>query len=258
GADIGGTSIGATRFRNRPALFNITDYLPGAQLPPGRGVLFGLPASGNAPTAGYLPVVLNQTLLENERNNVAKLEQFLRLFQGYQEADQVPQLQVDRVEQQLLQGRSTAFQRDQTLRDSLDQFKLQLGVPTSLPIALDDEPVASQRRQLRLFERIIEEYEKVREEASDLDKLADPTRLRRAFRRLARTSRLVQGTDFRAKFLRRWSEWQQTTPRRPDRTTFALRRELARFRAQRQKLQQTRDDLEKEGKPIPPDLTALL
>src|SRR5262249_39114890 len=95
-------------------------------------------------------------------------------------------------------------------------------------------------------------------EASDLDKLADPTRLRREFLRLAMTSRLVQGTDFRAKFLRRWSEWQQTTPRRPDRTTFALRRELARFRAQRQKLQQTRDDLEKEAKPIPPDLTALL
>src|SRR5262249_52740615 len=120
------------------------------------------------------------------------------------------------------------------------------------------EPVASQRRQLRLFERIIEEYEKVREEASDLDKLADPTRLRREFLRLAMTSRLVQGTDFRAKFLRRWSERQQAAPRRPDRPASALRRELARSRAQRQKPQQTRDDLEKEGKPIPPDLTALL
>lgn len=252
GADIGGTTVGATRLRVRPTAFNFTDFVPGAQLQPRNGGLPGINASGFANASGYLPVVLNQTLLENDRNNVAKLEQFLRLFQGFQEADQIAQLQVDRVEQQLLQGRSSAYVRDQNYRDSLDRFKLQLGIPTDMPLELDDEPVSPQRNQLRAFEKIIEDYESVRAEASDLDKLADPTRLRREFVRLATASRLVQGTEFRTRFLRRWSEWQQKAPPRLDLETPALRRQLARLNELLSAQFRKRDEFEKDNKPVPP------
>src|SRR5439155_1387192 len=139
-----------------------------------------------------------------ENENVRKLEYFLRLFQGYAEGD-VSQLQVDRVEQQLLQGRSSQFQRNQNFRDSLDRLKLQLGIPTDLPLELDEGPVTSQRQQLARFERLISQYEKVRDEASELYKVEppgevhfeEPGKMREALVSLAATAQVAPGTTYR-------------------------------------------------------------
>ncbi len=249
GADIGGISVGTSRFRTRATPFGLGDFVPGAELRPGRGFLLNLPASGLAGASGYLPVVLNASLLENEKQNVAALEDILKRFEALKEGGDLAQLQVDRVEQQLLQGRSSAFQRDQTLRDTFDRFKLQLGVKLDLPLELDDAPVASQRKMLRLYEQLLADFDEVRGTAEKLYSLEQPGELRARLRELATTSKLVAGTKFRTDFPRRWDRWAA-------RSASELRRELSRLRARLRQLREERDRLESPGKPVPPELLA--
>lgn len=246
GADIGGTAIGATRFRNQPAAFSINDFVPGALIRPRRGSLQGLPASGFAQSSGYLPVVLGQVLMDNERQNITKLEEILKLFKAFEEGGEISPLQVDRVEQQLLQSRSSAYFREQDYRDDLDRFKLQLGVPVNLPLELDDTPVATQRSQLRHFERILQEYDQVREEAASLYFDPQPDALRKGLLRLGTSSKLAVGTDFRMRFVRRWNFWT-------GRSTMELRQDISRMREQLRRLLDERDQLEQKGQILSPE-----
>ena len=60
-----------------------------------------------------------------------------------EEGGDISQLQVDQFEQQLLGGRTKLLTDQLQYLQSLDQFKLQLGLPTPLPIELDDTAVPS-------------------------------------------------------------------------------------------------------------------
>jgi outer membrane protein TolC len=134
---------------------------------------------GLAPTEGYLPTLLLKAELENERANVTALESSLTLFEAVKERGDVSQLQVDQVELQLLQGRSTVLQRDQDLRDALDRFKLQLGAPPNLLLELDDEPLRPLYGQLKSYQQVLDEFEAARQEAEGKG-LEDPAPRRAA------------------------------------------------------------------------------
>lgn len=161
------------------------------------------------PSEGYLPTVLRQGQLAVERQNVATLEEFLRRFQAFEEGGEVSQLQVDQVELQLLQGRSSVLRREQDYRDSLDRFKLFLGIPPSVPLELDEEPLRGLNRQMRRFTELIAQFEDARAEASLADTLADVPRLRARLQRLFVTVPLVEGTRFQQQILDRWSAWER-------------------------------------------------
>jgi hypothetical protein len=51
----------------------------------------------------------------------------------------------------------------------LDRFKLQLGVPTDLPLELEERPIRSVDKQLARFDEVIEDFKKARDEADEFD-----------------------------------------------------------------------------------------
>src|SRR5262249_49318705 len=139
------------------------------------------------------------------------LEEILRRYQALAESGDYTQLQVDQVELQLLQGRSTVLQREQDYRDSLDRFKLQLGVPVNLSLELDDAPLRLLSRQLTSFEAVTTQFNDARNEALKLDAADKVAEVRGRFRQLFTESAITRGTRFREELPGRWADWQKMT-----------------------------------------------
>lgn len=102
--------------------------------------LSGFSSAGNSdPVVGFIPVVLRAAQIEIDRRNVATLEQIVGLYRQLidGEASGLTQLQVDQAENNLISGRRTLAQDILTYRNSLDQFKMQMGLPTDLPLVVD-------------------------------------------------------------------------------------------------------------------------
>lgn len=127
----------------------------------GFGALANLPGT-ITPTQGYLPILLIDAQLDNEKKNVAQLEKLLAQFRDFQEAGIVQKLQVDQVEQQLLGSRNNVLQTEVNYRDALDRFKLQLGLPPSIPLELDETPMQPLIEQFQRYENVIQQFEAAR------------------------------------------------------------------------------------------------
>ena len=102
--------------------------------------LAGFSSAGNTdPTVGFIPVAQNVAQVEIDRRNVAFYNNLVRLYreliQG--EASGLTQLQVDQVMSSLVSALQTLYNDKFTYRFSLDQFKMQLGLPPDLPIYID-------------------------------------------------------------------------------------------------------------------------
>ncbi len=171
------------------------DFAPGSPLPP----------SGQAPTEGYLPTLLRAYQLENEKQNVAALESTLALYRALQEGGDVSQLQVDQVELDLLNSRANVLQFTQLLRDALDRFKQQLGVPTPIPIQLDDSELRPLKEQQQRFLEIVNQFEDIRNIVNRSDWAAQPELIRQRLRQRIGEAPLLQNTRFRTSFPERWA-----------------------------------------------------
>src|SRR5262249_49212582 len=128
----------------------------------GQGSRLGAILPGAPLTAGYLPTLLLAAQIPITRQDLQDLGEILKLFRAFAEPEggDLSQLQVDQAEQQLLQERSTLLRNEFDYRESLDQFKLQLGLPTDLPLELDDTPIRPITRQLQRYESVFkQEYE---------------------------------------------------------------------------------------------------
>jgi hypothetical protein len=173
-------------------------------------------------TEGYLPTLLRQSQLLIEQQNVAALEIFLRMFRDIEEGGDIAPLQVGQVEQDLLRGQSTVLQRDADYRDSLDRFKLLLGVPPGVGLELDESPLRDLTRQLQRFAELLSQSEAARNEALQLDAPDAAGRIRQQLRRIYANTALVQGTRFQKEFPATWARWERVpaagipgVPRRP-------------------------------------------
>jgi hypothetical protein len=136
------------------------------------------------PRAGYLPSVLRAILLQADQDNVKAFDRYLDLFAMYEEGGQVTPLQVDQVRQQLLQGRSTVLTDEQQLRDSLDSFKIQLGLPTDLPLRLDMSALDPVIEHMNRYQKALDQFEAARETAEKYDGYDDVAKLRDRLRTL--------------------------------------------------------------------------
>src|SRR5262249_53003780 len=85
------------------------------------------------------PVVQNAAQIEIDRRNVAFYENLVRLYQELiqGEASGLTQLQVDQVMSSLISARQQLFSDKVTYRQSLDQLKMQMGLPPDLPMVVD-------------------------------------------------------------------------------------------------------------------------
>lgn len=190
----------------------------------------GLPFSGglNAPAQGYLPTLLSTAQERNERENIVTLTKYLDLFREYQGRGDVSELQIGQVEQQLLRGRTTLLTRQQEVQNGLDQFKLQLGVPTRLPIALEDEPIRPMKDLLNRYTDVREDFAKLRDDLEDAPlKIRQPlllfagglaasfpitVELRKMADEYTSNSALVSRTvEFKKTFPARWDYWKKKT-----------------------------------------------
>ena len=132
----------------------------------GLGAGLFIPGTGlQAPAQGYLPTLVTVMLARNEEANVAAFTRYFELYRQYQRRGDFSELQVGQVEQQILNARTRLLNQRQTLQNSLDLFKLQLGVPTQLPLELDDAPVRPMTDKLAEMTRAREEYNALRVEA---------------------------------------------------------------------------------------------
>ncbi|WP_406699491.1 hypothetical protein V5E97_11560 [Singulisphaera sp. Ch08] len=100
----------------------------------------GFSGGGNSdPTVGFLNVIQDIQILENDRKNIAALERlymiYTELIKG--EASGLTQLQVDQVDQSYQQALQQLVNDRTQFRSQLDQFKIQLGMPPDVPLILD-------------------------------------------------------------------------------------------------------------------------
>src|SRR5262245_49530465 len=167
------------------------------------------PKQTQAQQREYLPVLLQRTLLENERESVRSLEDFFKLFEILREGGRVSDLQVAKVEQVLLQGRIRVVQRETDYRDALDQFKLRFDLTPERLQKIEESALLPLTRHLQRFEAIFTEHDTVR---AELGKNADPekaSKLRALLRQFLTKSALVKDTRFSKQFDAQWGEWEK-------------------------------------------------
>jgi hypothetical protein len=226
----------------------------------------GNPALGligtQAPSQGYLPTLLNVALERNERENLTTLTGYLALFREYQGRGDFSELQVGQVEQQILRSQSNLLAQRQNLQFGLDQFKLQLGLPTRLGLELDDGPTKPVRNMLAEFTRARTDFESLRD---DIDRFRNNYRvglmhlagplvvpvplevpLRAKIESSVFDSRMTRSApQFRAKIPGRWDRWRQMT-------TEALRAELKRLADEYRTLDVKEAAAEAKNEKLPP------
>ncbi len=117
---------------------------------------FSIPNSGNNdPTTGYINVLEDIMIVENNLRNIAAYENFGRVYQELikGEASGLTQLQVDQLDAQLQTARGNLITSRNTFRGDLDAFKLQLGMPPDTPLMID-------RRLTRPFSKVFSDIER--------------------------------------------------------------------------------------------------
>lgn len=200
-----------------------------------------------APAVGYLPILFNVVSLEADRANVRELEEALRLFIAYEQGGEVSSLQVGQVQLQLLSQQSTVLNDEVTLRDNIDFFKLQLGVPLTVQLELDDTPLRPVRDQIDRFSKAIKDFEATAKEVDELD-AGIPAQIRKRLLRIFSDSPIARKTQrFKKEVPARWAEWQRKYP-----TARALVDRLETLGTERRKLLDRKSSLEEKEQPLPP------
>jgi hypothetical protein len=194
---------------------------------------------------GYLPTLLRAANLDIDQRNVANLVRIVKLIEVFQEGALVTPLQVDQAVSQLLRGRSAVITDVQDFQGSLDNFKIQLGLPVNLALDLDDGPIRPITEHLNRIERIQTEYEEAVAQGNKLDTV-DALKLRGLLRDLFTSTGLVKATPFQKESPGRWKAWEALTDK-------DLTKKLSELGAERRKLLDLRAELESAGKPFPED-----
>jgi hypothetical protein len=216
---------------------------PGLQINPGTSGRVNLNTAIPAPVSGYLTTLLESAQMLLDQYNIEKLEGFLRLAEATKEGGDISQLQVDQFEQQLLRGRSQLLTDQQQYLDSLDRFKLQLGLPTDLALELDDAPFRPLTRQFQRFEDVFNQYIAAGNEAQRFGGPQDVAKVRGELRRLLTTSAIVRGTRFATRIAGRWDAWAKLSDNE-------LAKRLAQLGEERRRLLDKRADLEVKGEAL--------
>jgi hypothetical protein len=211
----------------------------------------GVGANLTARPTGYLPTVVRAATLANERKNVAALEQVLKRFQNLKDGGGVNELQVVRVEQQLLRSQQNVLNLTRTYLDNIDFFKLQLGVPATFPLELDQGPLKPIRKQLDRFEKVYDDLRAVELTAGDYNPKEPAAQYRKRWMQILTESALVRDTMFAKDYASKAEELAKLTNNQ-------LESQLASLDKTRTRLLDEQAKLVEEKKPESPDLQAEL
>jgi hypothetical protein len=215
----------------------------GNRVEPGESTILGPVPPPEASPAGYLPTLLLSAELVNERANVTALEGFLRLFQALLGGGDLSPLQVDQVELQLLSGQSRVLQAEQNFHSSLDDLKIQLGLPTDLPLELDDSPVRPIAGQMNRFNTVIKDFDAARTAAMKYDSPDEARLLRPRLLRILTDSAMVRETRFSKEVTSKWERWQALS-------AAELTKLMEKYGAERRQMKVRQDELEAKGQKL--------
>jgi len=113
----------------------------GAVGQPGLGLIAGTPSgrSGAADAGGYLGLLQDQQQIRNQIANIAALRDSLAQLEAAFEANRISsRLQVDQARQALLNAQSSLLSAQAAYKTRLDGFKIELGLPPTLPVEIRD------------------------------------------------------------------------------------------------------------------------
>ena len=108
------------------------------------------------PNPGFLNVLFTIQNVENSRRTVASFEAVLLLYQQYalnSGASGISQIQVDQIAQNLQSQRTTLLSNEAQYKSTLDNFKVQLGLPPDTPLILDRSVTSSFRNVFTAIDR---------------------------------------------------------------------------------------------------------
>ncbi len=113
---------------------------------------------------GYLSLLLTLQTIRNQQANLTAQEQNFRLHEElFRNGGQVSVVQVDQAFQSWQAARVAVLQAENSLQNALDDFKLRLGLPLDVELALDDAP-------LKPFQLSADDLEKLRTDLENLQK----------------------------------------------------------------------------------------
>jgi hypothetical protein len=198
-------------------------------VPPSSPGFLSLAPAITPPPSGYLNTMLQNIQVYIDKENIDVLSVILQRFRGLLEGDIVAPLQVQSVEQQLLSGRATLLLDQQQYLAALLSFKIEIGVPMSLHIEMDDSVLRPLMKQFRRSRAIIEDEQAAVTEASALIPLEKAPQLRAQLLRLFEKSALVKGTPFSRRIRRRWAAWEKLSDKDLKARLEELRKEAQRL-----------------------------
>jgi Outer membrane efflux protein len=213
---------------------------PGLIASPGPVGILGLQTALAAPVSGYLSTLLEAAQMKVDKFNIQKLESFFKLAKALQEGGDISQLQTDQFEQQLLGGRSRLLSDQQDYLQTIDQFKLQLGLPVDMIVELDDGPFHPLNEQFQRYEDLFQEFKTASDNPLRAGPAKSPADERKKFQRLFTSSALVRGTRFGATIASRWGAWEKLS-------NDDLAKRLAAYREQRRRLLDKQTDVQSKG-----------
>jgi hypothetical protein len=216
---------------------------PGLRVSTGQAGQFGLATAFAAPVSGYLSTLLQAAQMRVDEYNIEKLEAYLRLAKAMEEGGDISQLQVDQFEQQLLNRRTSLLMDQLQYLQSLDQFKLQLNLPTPLPIELDDAPFRPLNQQFQRYEDLFKSFAAASNEPLRYSAIELVGKVRAEFRRIFTSSAIVQGTRFRSRIETSWAAWEKLS-------ADDLQKRLSAYGEERRRLLERQADLETKGQAL--------
>jgi outer membrane protein TolC len=218
---------------------------PGLQVTPGGSGNVSLQTAIAAPVSGYLTTLLQAAQIRVDIYNIEKLQGFLRLARALQEGGDISQLQTDQFEQQVLNRRSSLLTDQQQYLQALDQFKLQLGLPTNLPLEQDDSDFRPINQQFQRYEDLFNSFKATSDAPLRFASLEAVPRVRGEMLKLFTTSEIVQGTRFAKDIEANWRAWQRLSDD-------DLRKQLARYGEERRRLLDKKAALESKEQELSP------
>ncbi len=214
-----------------------------------------------APDTGYLPCLLAAAVLANQRKNIEYLENLLKLYRAFREGGQQSDLQVAQVESQLVSSRGQLLGTTipstsggvsnvgvgngiRAFLDAIDSLKLQLGIPITIGVELDQSPLRPMRQQLSRFESVYAQSQELEANARRYNP-ADPiAQFRARWRQFLTNDPLIRGTIFAKEIPARWSMWERLSRDQ-------VSQRLANLAEERRKLLDRRADRLLKGVPEP-------
>jgi outer membrane protein TolC len=190
---------------------------------------------------GYLALLLQVQNIRNLQANLASREQNLRLHEALLPLGNVAAIQVDQAFQSYQAGRLLLLQAETAFANSLDVYKISLGLPPTVPIQIDDGILSPFQLSDPELTKLQDELEKFHTEFREPVAPPPVDKLRDGFRRLlAFHSRTVQLRRQVDEELVRW----KAIPSEPDAPEADVQREQSAQQSLGRQLEALRTDLQ--------------